>query len=322
MKNSEYRFNPESLKYEEVKLTNLQVLTRLLGKSIRSLALAGLLAFTFYYLFDSPKEKALKLKNAELLSEYEILNAKLGTIDQVLNKLEKRDNNIYRAVFEKDPIDNTIRRAGSGGADMYSNLRHLDNADIVINTAKKLNELSKALYIQSKSYDQIEILVKEKEVMLASIPAIIPISIKNFERVSDAFGYRIHPIYKTKKFHSGMDFTGKINTPIYATGNGRVVKAQKQRGYGNMVIIDHGYNYKTVYAHLNKYIVKRGQRIKRGEIIGYLGNTGISTGPHLHYEVRKNNRAVDPINFYFTDLSADAYDRIVEAADNSGQSMD
>lgn len=318
----EYKFNKETLNYEKVKNSTRDIIKSFVINSLTSLTMGFGLVILFYYFFDSPKEKALKKENEQLLAQYTIIDKKLNNMVDVVESLEKRDNNIYRAVFEADPIPSSIRRAGTGGVNIYENLENLDNAAIVLSTSKKVNELSKAIYVQSKSYDDIEHMLKNKIDMLASIPAILPIAIKDFSRISSAFGYRIHPIYKQKLPHLGMDFTGKMNTPVYATGNGKIIIVDKDRGYGKRVVIDHGYGYKTIYAHLNRFNVKVGKRVKRGEVIGYLGNTGISTGPHLHYEVQKNNRAVNPINYYFNDLTADAYDNLVEVAANTGQSMD
>ena len=279
--------------------------------------------FVVFTFIDSPKEKALKREKEEILAQYHILNDQINQLNKVLKNLENRDDNIYRVIFESDPIDVSIRRAGSGGVNKYESLKGMDNAELIISTSKKLDELSKAIYIQSKSYDEIETLVKKKIEMLASIPAILPVSLKNKRtRFSSSYGYRIHPIYKTKKFHSGMDFSGAIGTPIYATGNGKVVEVKNQKGYGKSILIDHGFNYQTLYTHLNKYNVKVNQKIKRGDIIGFLGNSGMSTGPHLHYEIRKNGKPIDPINYYFNDLTADEYDQLVAEANNNGQAMD
>jgi len=318
----EYRFNRDTLNYERIEKTWQQRAKTFTIKTLSSVIIACLLVIVMYYNFDSPKERTQKRNYEQLLSQYSILYKKVNTMHNVLLSLEKRDDNIYRAIFEAEPIPTSIRRAGTGGVNIYNKLEDLENSKIVISTSKKINELSKAIYIQSKSYDEIEDMFRNKVNMLASIPAILPIAIKDFKRVSSAYGYRIHPIYKQRIAHMGMDFTGKINTPIYATGNGKVVKVDKQRGHGRRIIIDHGYGYKSVYAHLNGYNVKKGQKVKRGEIIGFLGNSGLSTGPHLHYEVRKNNKPINPINYYFNDLTADAYDNLVEAAANTGQSMD
>ena len=319
-----YRFNPETLSYDKINETFKKKIGSLLIKFFQSLSLALIIFFIVFSFVDSPKEKSLKREKEELLAQYKILDNQINRLDEVLKNLENRDDNLYRVIFESDPIASSIRRAGSGGSNRYENLQNMDNAELIINTSKKLDELSKAMYIQSRSYDEIENLAKNKMDMLASIPAILPVSLSNKSvRFSSSFGYRIHPIYKTVKLHSGMDFSGPIGTPIHATGNGKVISASIKRGYGKCIEINHGFNYKTLYAHLDKYVVKPGQKIKRGDIIGYMGNTGQSTGPHLHYEVKKNDRPVNPINYYFNDLSAEEYDNLVmEANNNNGQTMD
>ncbi|MFA8433672.1 MAG: M23 family metallopeptidase [Marinifilaceae bacterium] len=317
-----YRFNPESISYEKIE-NGLKIrLVNFLKHIGSSLVLAVVLLVALSYFFDSPKEKALIRENQQLLSQYVLMNKEVGQLKKVLDDLEQRDDNIYRVIFEAEPIHSSVRKAGYGGVNRYARLENLENSELVISTAKKLDHLSKSLYVQSKSYDDVEDMVKNKFEMLAAIPAIMPIAIKDFGRISSGYGNRIHPIYKTRKFHDGMDFTGKIGTPIYATGDGVVKQARTARGYGKRIVIDHGYGYKTLYGHLSGYNCRKGQKVKRGEVIGYLGNTGKSTGPHLHYEVRKNNRTVNPINYYFNDLSADDYDRMVEFAANTGQTMD
>lgn len=318
-----YRFNPETLSYDKIHITFKKKLWSLIVKLFQSLSLALVIFFIFTAFLDSPKEKALKREKEEILAQYRILDNQIERLDAILQNLENRDDNLYRVIFESEPIDGTIRRAGSGGVDKYEALKNMENADIVISTSKKLDELAKAMYIQSKSYDEIETLAKNKMEMLASIPAILPVSMSNKSvRFSSSFGYRIHPIYKTKILHAGMDFAGPIGTPVYATGNGKVVYAEVHQGYGKCILIDHGFNYQTQYAHLDRYNVREGQKVKRGDIIGYMGNTGQSTGPHVHYEVRKNGNPVDPINYYFSDLSAEEYDQLVAEANNNGQSMD
>ena len=318
-----YRFNPETLSYDRIHVSVKKKLWSLVVKFFSSLSLALVIFLIVSAIVDSPKEKALKRGKEEILAQYHILNNELERMDEVLKNLETRDDNIYRVIFESEPIDASIRRAGSGGVNRYESLKDMDNAELIINTSKKLDELSKALYIQSKSYDEIETLAKNKIEMLASIPAILPVSLKDpSTRFSSSYGYRMHPIYKTVKLHAGMDFSGAVGTPIYATGNGKVVYAEMHQGYGKCVLIDHGFNYQTLYAHLSAYNVKSGQKVKRGDIIGYMGNTGMSTGPHIHYEVKKNGIPVDPINYYFNDLTADEYDKLVTEANNNGQTMD
>ena len=322
MAKTKYQFNPESISYEKVEVS---FKTRVLGffKHIASsLVLAVIMVVILFNYFGSPKERSQEREIQKLLSNYERLNDELNKARVVLGDLEQRDDNIYRVIFEAEPIHNNIRKAGFGGVNRYANLENLDNADLVISTAKKIDQLSKSIYVQTKSYDEVEAMVKNKFKLLAAIPAIMPIAIKDFNRISAGYGWRVHPIYKTRKFHDGMDFTGKTGTPLYATGDAVVKKVGKIRGYGKTVILDHGFGYTTLYAHLNGYNVKRGQKVKRGEVIAFLGNTGQSTGPHVHYEVRKSGRHVNPINYYFNDLSADEYDRMVAFAANTGQTMD
>lgn len=318
-----YRFNPETLSYDKIHISFKKKLWQFIVRFIQILSLSLIIFLVVFTFIDSPKEKALKREKEELLAQYHILNDQIHQLDKILQNLEKRDDNIYRVIFESEPIEASIRRAGSGGVNKYEALKGMDNAELIINTSKKLDELSKAIYIQSKSYDEIEMLAKNKIEMLASIPAILPVSLKDEKtHLSSSFGYRIHPIYKTKKLHTGMDFSGAIGTPIYATGNGKVIEVKNQKGYGKSILIDHGFNYQTLYTHLDKYNVKIQQKVKRGDIIGYLGNSGMSTGPHVHYEVRKNGIPVDPINYYFNDLTADEYDQLVAEANSNGQTMD
>ena len=322
MAKTKYQFNPESISYEEVEVSLKTRALDFLKHIASSLVLAVIMVVILFNYFGSPKERSLIRENQELLSHYERLNDEFNKVRIVLGDLEQRDDNIYRVIFEAEPIHNNIRRAGFGGVNRYENLESLKNSDLVISTSKKLDQLSKSIYVQTKSYDNVEIMVKNKFKLLAAIPAIMPIAIKDFNRISAGYGWRIHPLYKTRKFHHGMDFTGKTGTPIYATGDAVVKKVGKQRGYGNTVVLDHGYGYSTLYAHLNGYNVKRGQKVKRGEVIAFLGNTGKSTGPHLHYEVRSKAGHQNPINYYFNDLSADEYDRMVIFASNTGQTMD
>lgn len=317
-----YRFNPESIRYEKVEINIKTRILNVLKHAVSSSVLAVFMVAGLFYFFGSPKERALVRENQQLLNQYNRLNNELEQIQNVLADLEQRDDNIYRVIFEAEPIPSNIRKAGFGGVNRYKQLENLDNSELVISTTKKLDQIARSLYVQTKSYDSVEEMVKNKFTMLSSIPAILPIAIKDYGRISAGFGWRIHPIYKTRKFHEGMDFTGTIGTPIYATGDGEIITAENERGYGKKIVIDHGYGYRTVYAHLSAYNVKKRQKVKRGEVIGFLGNTGKSTGPHLHYEVRKNNRTLDPVNYYFNDLTAEEYDQMVAYAANTGQTMD
>ncbi len=294
-----------------------------LGRILATLVWGGVVAFIVIQFIGSPKEMRLQKENADLLAEYNILNMEIDRLGTVIQELENRDDNIYRVIFEAEPIASTIRHAGSGGSSKYSELRGLNNSELLISTNLKLDELKKATYIQSKSYDEIEEMLTNKIDMLASIPAILPVSLKgNKVSRTSGYGYRIHPIYKTNKLHTGIDFAGPTGTPIYATGNGKVTKADYNSGYGKHVVIDHGYSYKTHYAHMSAYTVKVGQEVKRGDLIGFIGSTGQSTGPHCHYEVLKNDVPVNPINYFFNDLTPDEYEELVNAVGEGGQSMD
>ena len=279
--------------------------------------------FVFFTFFDSPKEKMLNREIKNMVFQYNQIKDKLNQISLVMADLQNRDDNIYRVIFEAEPIPNSIRKAGYGGVNRYEALKGYNNSDLIINTTKKLDQISKQLYIQSKSFDEIIELAKHKSEMLAAIPAIQPVSNKNLSRMASGFGPRIDPIYKTKKFHAGMDFSAKTGTPIYATGNGKVIRVRKSRkGYGNHVKIDHGYGYITLYAHMQKYIVKKGQKVKRGEVIGYVGNTGKSVAPHLHYEVHKNGKKVNPVNFFYNDLTSEEYEKMIILSSQNNQSFD
>jgi murein DD-endopeptidase MepM/ murein hydrolase activator NlpD len=291
---------------------------------VASIFFSAVIYVAFETAYDSPKDRQLKAENQELLLQLELLSKRADQMSIILADLENRDDNIYRAIFEVEPIPDNLRRAGIGGINRYKNLEKFKgSADIVLSTTKKLDRLAKQLYIQSKSFDEIYSKAKQKTEMLASIPAIQPVSNKDLTRMASGFGMRIDPHYKTPAFHEGMDFTAPTGTAIYATGNGRVQRADsKAKGYGNHVRIDHGFGYVTLYAHMNEILVKPGQSVARGEIIGYVGNTGKSSGPHLHYEVHKNGRPVNPINFYFSDLTPEEYDLMIQLSSQENQSFD
>jgi murein DD-endopeptidase MepM/ murein hydrolase activator NlpD len=277
----------------------------------------------FFQFFDSPKEKILNREIKQLSTQYEVVVNKLKQVEVVLDDVQQRDDNIYRVIFEADPIPKSIRKAGYGGVNRYKDLTGYNNAELVISTANKVDQITKQLYIQSKSFDEIMELAKNKADMLASIPAIQPVSNKDLSRMASGYGYRIHPIYKTRKLHAGMDFSAKTGTPIYATGDGKIIKVKRsRRGHGNHVMIDHGYGYKTLYAHMSKYTVKKGQKVKRGDVIGYVGDTGMSTAPHLHYEVHKDGKKINPVNFYYNDLTSDQYEKMLEISSQNNQSFD
>lgn len=278
------------------------------------------LAITY---MDSPKEKQLRRESKQLQLRYEFLNKKLDEVSAVLEDIEDRDDNIYRVIFEAEPIAKNIRNAGFGGVNRYKELEGYRSSELMKVSSKKMDKILKKLYIQSRSYDEVMEMAMKKKELLASIPAIQPVSNKELKRMASGFGYRIDPHYKTRAFHAGMDFTAPSGTPIYSTGNGKVARADNSaKGYGNHVRIDHGYGYVTLYAHMSKILVRIGQDVKRGDIIGLVGNTGKSVGPHCHYEVRKNGDPLNPVNFYFNDLSPEQYEIMVNMANASNQSLD
>jgi murein DD-endopeptidase MepM/ murein hydrolase activator NlpD len=319
----QYRFNPDSLSYDRVKKSIGKKLLIVFSYVVVLFTAAIILNLLYSGFFNTPKEKKLMRENNQLLFQYELLNDKISSLESVLSDIEKRDDNIYRTIFNAEPIPRSVRDAGFGGVNRYEYLEGFDQAEVVIETAKKLDKITKAVYVQSKSYDEIIGLAMNREDQLASLPAIQPISNKDLTRTASGWGFRIHPIYKILKFHYGMDFTAPTGTEVYATGDGKVITVDwSRRGYGNQIIIDHGYGYKTMYAHLSEFKVRSGQEVKRGDIIGYVGNTGLSTAPHLHYEVYLNGKKVNPINYYFNDLSPEEFDRMIELSMHSAQTFD
>lgn len=323
MPKSKYKFNPDSLSFDKVTFGMKEVLLRLFAFFVGSLLIAVVYYLIFAVFFDSPKEKALLREIDQLTLQYELIQRDMSNIEKVIVQLQETDDNLYRTIFEAEPIPVTLRTGGVGGVNRYKELEGFTNSDVVIETTKKLDRLRKQIYIQSKSFDELIALSRKKEDMLRAIPAILPISNKDLTRTASGFGNRIHPIYKIIKFHSGMDFTAPTGTEIYATGDGRVQAVNSsKRGYGNHIIIDHGFGYATVYAHLNGFNVRQGQEVRRGDVIGYVGNTGLSVAPHLHYEVKLNGIHVDPVNYYFNDLSPEEYERMIEIASKTGQSFD
>ncbi len=323
MPKAKYYFNRHSLKYERVVVPFRKRLLRVLGFIAAALVFSTVIVMIAYSYLDSPKEKQLKREIAQLELQYEILQQRMDEASTVLNDLQNRDDQIYRVIFEADPIPATVRGAGYGGVDRYKSMDGYQSSQLMIAATRKLDKLTKQMYVQSKSFDEIVNLTKNKAEMLVSIPAIQPVSNKELNRMSSGFGYRIHPIYKTSTMHAGMDFAAPIGTPIYATGNGVVKTAGfNTGGYGNHVVISHGFGYETLYAHMNSISVKEGQKVTRGDVIGELGNTGSSTGPHLHYEVIKGGTKVDPIRYFFNDLTPEEYDRLIQMAAQSNQSFD
>ena len=322
MKNINYKYNPDTLEYEEVKLTLWDRTKKLSYYLIASVVFSFLiLSIAFYNIRNYIQKEAAK-ENQSLRQEISSFNKDLSLILEVLGDIQLRDDNIYRAIFETDPYPDYKRQLGTGGNSMkYKKYENMEYGDLVIEISKKIELIEKKLASQSKSFDEVFDLTKEKQKMIKSIPSIQPVSNRDLTRIASGFGLRMHPIYKIIKMHKGMDFTAPIGTEIYATGDGIVEKVGWVGGYGRTIMINHGFGYKTRYAHCSKYNCRKGQRVKRGDLIGFVGNTGQSSGPHLHYEVFKNNRQINPVNFFFNDLSPEEYDKVIEISSRPNQSL-
>lgn len=323
MPKAKYYFNTESLKFERVVVSFRKRFLRVMGWLATALVFGSIVLLFAYSFLDSPKEKQLKRDLNQLSLQYELLQERMDLASAVLGDLQKRDDQIYRVIFEADPISPAVREAGYKSGLRFRAMSEMDNPDLISATSSNLDKLYRQLYIQSKSYDEVFELVKKKTELLASIPAIQPVANKGLTRIASGWGYRIHPIYKTSKMHEGIDFTAPVGTEIYATGNAVVGKIEHNgRGYGNNVILNHGFGYQTLYAHMSRINVKTGQKLKRGDIIGFVGNSGSSTGPHVHYEVMRNGKKIDPVNYFFNDLTPEEYDKVREIASQQNQSFD
>ena len=325
MSKVKYYYDSENLAYKRI-LPKKRKKFAYVMLFLLSSALFGFLSFfllvnTSY--FETPKDKIQAREIEALKLNYTVLNKKLDLMDDVLEAIENRDNNIYRIYFNSTPISEEERKAGFGGVNRYKDLQGFNNSELIENTTRRVDVLTKELVIQSKSLDEIVALAKQKEKLLAAIPAIQPVKNEDLKQMASGYGYRSDPFTKIRKFHYGMDFTARTGTPIYATGDGVVYKADASlSGYGNHIEVNHGYGYKTLYAHLSKYNCRPGQRVKRGDIIGYVGSTGRSQAPHLHYEVFKNGERVNPLNFYYGSISAKEYLEISKLANQENQSLD
>lgn len=323
MSKVKYYYDSETLSYRKIerqKRTTFKYAFLFLSASA---LFAILFVFVANQYIESPKEKALKRELQNMKFQYQLLNKKMDEAQRVLANVEERDNNIYRLYFEANPIPEEQRRAGFGGINRYKNLEGFDNSKLIINTAKRMDILQKQIVVQSKSLDEIAKLAEDKEKFLASIPAIQPVRNEDLSRMASGYGYRSDPFTKARKFHHGMDFTAPRGTPIYATGDGVVTRADNgSAGYGKHVRIDHGYGYVSLYAHMYKYNVRKNQKVKRGDVIGFIGSTGRSQAPHLHYEVFKDEQRINPINFYYGSLSAEEFNELLKQASVENQSLD
>ncbi|MCF6181297.1 peptidoglycan DD-metalloendopeptidase family protein [Lutibacter sp.] len=318
-----YYYNPDTLSYQKIHLRKREKFRNFLLMLLASLILMFLGYVVFTSVFESPKEKELK-RQLEFVKLNEQLHSKrIKQIESVLSEVQDRDNNIYRLYFEVNPIPKEQRKAGFGGVNRYKSLEGFNNSEMIIDVTKNMDILAKQLYIQSKSLDEIVKLADNKEKLLAAIPAIQPVKKGDLKRMASGYGWRTDPFTKARKKHYGMDFSAPIGTPVYATGDGIVKRVdQRASGFGKHIEINHGFGYITLYAHLSKYNVRKGQRVKRGDLIGFVGTTGRSQGPHLHYEVHKNGVKVNPINYYYGNLSPQEFIAMQKAAQMEGQSLD
>lgn len=323
MKKTKYYYNTSSLTYEQVTETWQTKAWRVVRFLSAAFVFGVVLLLLSSYFFDSPKERRLSRELNKMEMTYANMNEKMTTMSDILSELEEKDDNIYRVIFEAEPISPAVRKAGVGGSDRYKDLEGFDQSKMMEQTAKKLDKLYTKIGIQSMSYEELTASIRNKSKMLNSIPSIQPVANKELKRIASGYGYRIHPVHKVRKFHRGVDFTAPTGTEVFATGDGKIVKASRsRRGYGNKIVVDHGYGYRSLYAHLNTIDVKKGQIVKRGEKIGTVGSSGLSTAPHLHYEVHHEDKAINPINFFHNDLDETQFEKMIQLANRSNQSFD
>lgn len=322
MARSKYHFNPETLSYEKIQHSFWTRLKQFAIHFITSIFLGLIFFLIFIFTVESPYQKSLRTENSKILAQYKVLDRRLDQVQDVLLDLQQRDDNLYRVVFQAEPIPYAVRKGEYGGTNRYDYIKDFTSSEIVLNTTKKATEINRQIYIQSKSFDEIVVLAKNKERMLECIPAIQPVFNKNLKHMASGYGMRIDPVYHTLKFHAGMDFASPIGTKIFVTGDGVVTYAGWKQGYGNCVEVNHGFGYGTLYGHMSAIKTRIGAKLKRGDLIGLVGSTGKSTGPHLHYEVHVNGKPVNPQNYYFRDLSPAEYDKMLQFTNNSAQVFD
>lgn len=317
-----YIYNTQTQTYERVYPTMRQRALNIFRQLLFGMGLGAGFFIILLIIFGSPSEQELRKENSKLKAQYNLLSRRMDDAMGVLQDIQQRDDNLYRVIFMADPVSPAIRKAGYGGTNRYEQLMDMANSKLVVNTTQKMDVLSKQLYIQSKSFDDVVEMCKNHDQMLKCIPAIQPISNKDLRSTASGYGTRIDPIYGTTKFHAGMDFSAPTGTDVYATGDGTVTKVGWETGYGNTVEVDHGFGYMTRYAHLQEFRTQVGKKVVRGEVIAGVGSTGKSTGPHLHYEVHVKGEVVNPVNYYFMDLSSDDYENMIQLAANHGKVFD
>lgn len=313
-----YKYNPRTLSYEKVKLTKGMMFKMALMYSSAAFVFAVMVMVLAYNFFESPKERAQRRELEQFTLQYKVLNDRLDQVSDVLADMEIRDDNVYRLIFESEPIPASVRKAGYGGIDRYAKLDGYKYSSYVIEATRKLDRITSQMVVQSKSFDELIELAKNKEALMAAIPAIQPIE-KDKGRLVSGYGIRFHPILKYRRMHWGIDFSAPTGTPIYATADGEISFTGRKGGYGNCVVIKHGFGYETLYGHMNQISVRRKQKVKRFEIIGYVGNTGLSRAPHVHYEVIKDNKKINPVNFFYNDFTPAEFEKILELASRDNQ---
>ena len=323
MKKIKYYYNTNTLRYEKLETPLRVILLRIFGFVAAALVTAALISYAAFQFIGSPKERILEQRNKALKDNYYDLADSLKAVQQQMKELEKRDNDVYRAIFEAAPIPDSARAKELENKLEVASVERLKDQQLVASITNTLANLNSRIKAQQKSYDEVDDLVKNKEQLLSHTPAIQPVSNKDLNRIASGFGYRIDPVYKTTKFHAGLDFSAPQGTPIYATADGTVTTAGSTgNGFGNHVVINHGYGYETLYGHMVRVKASNGQLVKRGEVIGWVGSTGKSTGPHCHYEVHKNGVAVNPIYYFFNDLTPEQFQTMLEMSAQPSQTMD
>lgn len=323
MSKKKYKYNPQTLTYEEVQVTWGKRILRVSLWLAPNLLIGGLAAYFFARSVDSPRERALKAEIEKMQSEMKRVNSDIDLVNQVLDEMELRDENMYRLALHAKAFPEELRRMGTGGSDKYNDLVDLPNGELLKSTSERIDDVKRRLHAQRLSFDELLTLAKQKEKLLSCVPAIQPVRNSELKHAISGFGYRIDPVYKTTHMHTGVDFTANTGTEVFVTGDGVVEELQNNGwGYGKCIIVDHGFGYKTLYAHLSAFKVKQGQKVKRGELIGLIGSTGKSTGPHLHYEVIKDGEKVNPIGYFHSDLSPSQYEQLIRMSNNSNAAMD
>lgn len=319
-----YYYDTETCRYERVKVSKWDIFLNLLGFLSVSLIMAAGIIIGYNAYFDSPKEAQLKKENKELQFYYDMVEKEVKSVQKVLSSLQERDDEVYRNIMGAEPIASSIRAAGVGGAERYKSIieSDLERENLILGMIQELDKVKKQMYIQTKSYDEILEMAENKEEMMASIPAIQPISNKEQKRLASGYGMRMHPILKVMRMHAGCDFSAPRGTPIYATGDGEVALVRTTfGGFGKLVVIEHGFGFVTKYAHMSSFNVKQGDKVKRGDCIGFVGSTGISTAPHLHYEIHKEGKVINPIHYFFQDVTDEEYEKLLELASRENQSL-